>query len=397
MSYEGLRGLIAHALASGARKTGSCTFEWCIAGNCERPYWRELHARPNRALSRASSLTIMRFGHDPAFWRKGRLEQATSIPGGRYSKPTHLALRMEVRCRKCPPCLRLRQLGWADRAWSEYQEHKQAGHRTWKLTLTFDADARTRLRAVAQHRSSKAGKDFEALSPDQQFAELQAAAGPEITRFLKRLRKRCGAVRYLACGEQHQDGFPHFHLLLHECEPGGITDSLFYGRSWDREKKRMVRERPPLWLCGSVQKLKLVDEGPDERKQVTYAAKYLSKSSGARVRASLGYGKSALMANRGEVNNTVDNKSLSKEGENIVCNTIEGGNPSLGELNNEVSSSSTCAPDKPGRSRLSTGSTAQSSPERPNWLNAIQSQWPGAAVVGERVCGPPLQSGRSRI
>ena len=92
----------------------------------------------------------------------------------------------------------------------------------------------------------------------------------EITLMLKRMRKAGMQFRYCIVMEAHASGLPHYHLLLHE-----FGDQISHAKL------------TPLWVFG-FSRWKLAE---DNRHASVYAAKYLSKNSEARVRASLYYGK----------------------------------------------------------------------------------------------------------
>lgn len=96
--------------------------------------------------------------------------------------------------------------------------------------------------------------------------------GPEITRYLKRVRKESkSSFRYLLVMEAHKSGLPHYHMLLHEKPFGGEIP------------KRILKYQ---WHLGHTD-FKLVD---DAQHKAEYMCKYLAKSLLARVRASKGYG-----------------------------------------------------------------------------------------------------------
>jgi hypothetical protein len=103
----------------------------------------------------------------------------------------------------------------------------------------------------------------------------------EITKFLKRLRKESGArLRYMCVAEEHADGDPHWHVLLHEVS-GDV-------------RKRSIQAQ---WKLG-FSAAKLVDTSSG--RAAAYPCKYLSKSIAARVRASIRYGETfANIANIG--------------------------------------------------------------------------------------------------
>jgi hypothetical protein len=146
-------------------------------------------------------------------------------------------------------------------------------NRTWFVTLTFAPEQRFRVKQEASKASRiYAPERFEiTLTDHEQFSALASAAGKHVTRWLKRVRKNSGArFRYLLVAEAHKDGFPHFHLLLHE-GTSIVTKRTLQGA----------------WTAG-FSSAKVVDCA--NGKAGYYVCKYLTKSVSARVRASLKYG-----------------------------------------------------------------------------------------------------------
>lgn len=177
--------------------------------------------------------------------------------------PVHVDLA--VRCRKCPACLRSRAAHWRMRAYAE----ARAVDRTWFGTLTLSAESQFKAASLARVRLASNGLDFDALSVSDQLAERHKQIGPEITRYLKRIRKVSGAkLRYMLVMEAHKSGLPHYHCLLHEVA-GSVRHAQLQGNWWS-----------------GFSNWKLVDSGA-----VSYVCKYLSKSALARVRASVRYGE----------------------------------------------------------------------------------------------------------
>lgn len=179
------------------------------------------------------------------------------------------------RCRRCAACLRARGRLWTARACSE----TAVAQRTWFGTLTVAPDHRTRLSYAADLAASRARcEPWSALSTPEQFRYLVDAASADLTLYLKRVRKNSKArLRYLLVSEAHKDGFPHFHVLIHEQE-GHVT----------------YRQLSDGWRLGFSQ-FKLVPAG--DVKAAFYVCKYLSKSALTRVRASHRYGHVGMFAN----------------------------------------------------------------------------------------------------
>lgn len=124
--------------------------------------------------------------------------------------------------------------------------------KNWFVTLTFRPASRKRF-------CDKAGQ----LLPSKVRAQR---AMESVAEFLKRIRHHGGAVRFFCVTEEHKDGYPHIHMLLHAYE--GCTKA-------DIESAK--------WAHGFV-KAKLCDEH-----SASYLVKYLTKEQ-ARVRASIRYG-----------------------------------------------------------------------------------------------------------
>ena len=126
---------------------------------------------------------------------------------------------------------------------------------------------------VARQRLVDRAVDFDALSNDKQFQARHQAIGPELTKFLKRVRKESAAMlRYCLVAEAHKSGLPHYHLVVHETGGEPVRHKTLQGQ----------------WKLG-YSNWKLVDIN-DSGKTAAYVAKYLSKSALARVRASKHYG-----------------------------------------------------------------------------------------------------------
>lgn len=184
---------------------------------------------------------------------------------------TTLFLELSVACRRCEPCRKSRARLWFARACYEVGQSP----RTWFATLTFAPDRRQHVLNVVRAAETRMGRDFDTYDEKLRASKLLNVAGKSVTLFLKRLRIK-HKLRYLLVGELHKDGFPHFHLLIHELgAPIG---------------ERVLRGQ---WTEGfSMFKLvDVFDEQREARKQVAYVCKYISKDMLARVRASKEYGQ----------------------------------------------------------------------------------------------------------
>lgn len=190
---------------------------------------------------------------------------------GRRQLPSAITQLMEGegRCRLCPACLRARRRLWTARAMVEVRQ----APRTWFGTLTLAPDARQRLMASAQVRCHRGGYDLDQCPPHERFREYCREVCRDLTKWSKRVRANSRTqLRLLQVFEKHQSGDPHMHLLVHEA--GALP-----------VRKAVLREA---WTLGFSQ-WKLVETG--NNRAVYYVCKYLAKDSCARVRASIGYGR----------------------------------------------------------------------------------------------------------
>src|SRR6185312_15679776 len=146
-------------------------------------------------------------------------------------------------------------------------------------TLTFRPEVRYLLLTAARSRLDREGICLEALPPKEQFAELHHETGHLVTNFLKDLRNgrlkskvKPARFRYLLTVEPHSDWFPHYHVLLHEVDPLKPLRNAGLETLWKDHGFCKFRVARSTNAC-------------------LYAAKYLSKVSFARVRASVNYGE----------------------------------------------------------------------------------------------------------
>lgn len=184
-------------------------------------------------------------------------------------RDTPAFIKYDIRCRKCEACLAHRARLWTARAIDELR----ASSRSWFGTLTVAPHERVKLLYRAQLQS----KHWADLEQPEQFRALVAQCSMELTKFLKRVRKNSEAkLRYLLVTEAHADGFPHFHMLVHE--------------HMDAVTKRTLEAA---WPIGFTQ-WRLVRR--EDTGSARYVCKYLSKSALTRVRASQSYGQSSLLS-----------------------------------------------------------------------------------------------------
>lgn len=298
MVWDRLAALVVRALDSGGTIKSPGAFAWNVSGSCLSPRLVELSGHRLHELADTRRHGFLQF------------DGAASI-----------FLDMEVPCRKCPNCLDCRCRLWARRAMVELARSE----RTWFVTLTLRPADRYRVSLEARHACIERGVDFDDLSGEEQFREKHRVIGPEVTKWLKRVRAErdwkeklatareqllndCGepqtdaerlfrvqaisrlaaktrlgprqGLRVCIVAEVHKDGEPHYHALIHE--PDG---------SFPVTSRTLCDQ----WTLGFA-KAKLVDTSEASRsKTAWYVAKYLAKSCLARVRASIGYGDTTFV------------------------------------------------------------------------------------------------------
>lgn len=233
-------------------------------------------------------------------------------------------VEVEARCRKCFSCKRRRSMYWTARALSEWQRWP----RTVFGTVTMSPEEHAMLDAKATLRLAKGRVGFADLSPRELFAERAKEFGAEVTKYLKRLRKGDPShdrpkLRYLLVAEVHDSDEtavemrhrPHFHLLIHELEPGvlvhgnpaSVIESGERDGEWIRKfrKDRRGRWQPIAvvaddaflrqnWTLGFTN-----FQWASSAQQASYVCKYLNKSLMLRVRASQHYGDEAVLFEQG--------------------------------------------------------------------------------------------------
>ena len=228
--------LIRTALAAGGRMVSRTICEWYVSNNCSSPVLMQRVGRPAAEDG----------------------EKYVRIAAG---TKTTLRLDMWVPCRRCAACLRRRRRLWTLRAAAEISQ----AVRTWFVTLTLQPSRRFLCEAVAKTRDIK----YDERTQDEQDRARFAVIVEEIQRFLKRIRKNSKAkLRYCCVQELHKSGNPHYHLLIHEVE-GTLTKAVLQAAwTWGFSQAKLSDPRTAIYVC-----------------------KYLTKGEGARVRASLGYGR----------------------------------------------------------------------------------------------------------
>lgn len=158
--------------------------------------------------------------------------------------------------------------------------------RTWFVTLTLSPKAR--------------GEMDRTVKPEQFEGESEELSKARITvlliwlrDYMKRLRYTVDGLaearlRFVAITENHKDGYPHVHMLVH-------TTAVV--------KHAMIRKAK--WGHGFVD-AKLCDPGA-----AAYLSKYLTKSNAA-VRASIHYGRATPKRTRDEVTSPAKTSSPRK-------------------------------------------------------------------------------------
>lgn len=238
--HEKMKYLIARAIDGGATQHTDhmTTFKWEISGDCLSPYSKLISSRSDKFSDFLQGVS-----------RKGILR---------------INLEILTRCRACDNCKKQRSKLWFARARNEIE----ASPRTWfgTLTLTFENQM------YFLNRARLALHDFELKSDDLQFKALCKEISPEITKYLKRVRKLSGGrLRFCLISEAHKSGFPHFHLLVHQVT---IDGQVTYRNL-----------SSPVWCLGFTN-FKLVES----TRAASYVSKYLSKSLRSKIRASIKYG-----------------------------------------------------------------------------------------------------------
>jgi hypothetical protein len=264
------RGLARHAVNQGAKIVSATTIHWPVYGKCTNPKLVTIHGNP------AGDRWI-----DDDAWGDpivSRSKRRTHLPGSVAINAATGRLRLrgnpmwvdiEVRCRKCPQCLRARSYEWTQRAKLEYVQSQ----RTWFGTMTLTPHEHNQAVNRCRQLLARQGVDYDCLPPGEQFGHHVAAVTREVTLWLKRIRKESGAkLRYILVAEAHKSGFPHFHCLVHEQSGSTVTH----------------RQLSSQWKLGFTN-FKLVHSPV----AASYVCKYLSKSAQARVRASVRYGKTS--------------------------------------------------------------------------------------------------------
>jgi hypothetical protein len=158
--------------------------------------------------------------------------------------------------------------------------------RTWFGTLTLAPAQALQLRFGTEVQKAQQGHILGELSEDELFTAMVKQASPELTNWLKRIRKNSGAkIRYILVCEKHKSGLPHWHVLINEYD-GRVTKAKLEAA----------------WRYG-FSHFRLVQR--EETKTAWYVCKYLGKSALARVRASQQYGSPKVKTITEHIENTL--------------------------------------------------------------------------------------------
>lgn len=252
ISPSAMASLWARADAQGAPWTTPISRYADFSAGCESLITREYETREDLFF------WFMRRHPKNRLWRfHGGASFLNAAFDDRMAAPPKVYFVADLPCRKCGVCLRRRELLWRRRA----QVEVARASRTWFCTFTINPENRFRI-DCARH---SVGSD------DDAFMDRHARLSREFTLYFKRVRKtsRVG-IRYLLVAEQHEDGWPHYHALLHEAgQP--VT-------------KRLLESE---WLLGFTH-FKLIPFA--DMAVARYVTKYIAKQALARIRASLRYG-----------------------------------------------------------------------------------------------------------
>jgi len=253
MDWETLKRLVS---ASERLSIGSYFLD--VSGDCLDPGRRTLSGLPPRGFGAwmSNSGTTVSLLRGFGTWAEPM-----------FDRPLPVTLSISARCRKCAACLASRRRLWQARVAAEVRYSE----RSWFGTLTFRPEEHYLAELRARAECARKSVAFDTLPPWEKFAHLHRANGPDLTKWLKRIRKESGAtLRYILVAEAHKTGLPHYHVLVHE-------------RGHVPVRERTLRLQ---WTLGHS-KFNLVDGDP---RSARYVCKYLAKAAEARVRASKHYG-----------------------------------------------------------------------------------------------------------
>lgn len=239
--------LLRTAVAAGAERTGLGSAKWFLAGSCQNPYWTTYVGRPEG---------------EPKWF---------TFDGGKMA----IHLDIATRCRRCEKCRAFRSWEWKHRMTEELRH----GVRSWYGTLTLRPAEQYRVLVEGRRYTEARGVAWQSLSEDERFAIRARFALNEVSKYVKRFRKRAWGARgkspmaWVAVTEKHKSGLPHFHMLVHESAMRPVTHEIL-SSSWGLGFERWRLVRP--------------DEGAQE--VAWYLCAYLTKDFSTRIRCSEKYG-----------------------------------------------------------------------------------------------------------
>lgn len=220
-----------------------------FAGDCESPYLRWTICPPRRGEAK----THWKWVDELPEWEFPDFKEVRTWMGGSPLEEG-LSARFYHRCRKCRACRQWRRMMWIARA----SEEMCRSVRTWMCTFTFTDAA------------------FAHLSLPSRPLDYERIALGHGQRYLRALRRQGFSLRYLLVTEFGENtGRVHLHALIHSSN---------------------LKQRPldAAWTHGHSH-VRLVRIGKRGYLHAAeYVAKYLTKSLGSRIRASLKYGLSPL-------------------------------------------------------------------------------------------------------
>lgn len=254
MDITDVKEVARKALESGCTQTAISSFLWDVSGSCQSPRRVSLegrHLRRSHPVWARSKKTSRLYGRLNAQYDAMVSTNLANAP---------IWVDLDTRCRQCPECIAHRKRLWRARILAELN----ASQRSWFGTLT--------LRPEEHYLSEcRSGKNFSVLSEQEKLLALHEANADEITRYWKRVRKNSeGNLRLAMVVEPHKSGLPHYHAVVHEKHGSTVTKATLQNQ----------------WTLGFTQ-WRVVDNNECAS---WYVAKYLTKTVGARVRASKQYG-----------------------------------------------------------------------------------------------------------
>lgn len=186
----------------------------------------------------------------------------------------------------------MRSAHWAHRAVTQYERSA----RTWLGTITLSGFEHARLDAAVAAKAQETGAFVQTeWRARDYFRERCEVFGRWVSLWLKRVRvnearrrddRSMPKISYLLVAEMHQNGRPHWHILLHEDKPFELIrpDEYYVTQKGvvRVDEKAMIRQA---WQLGFTQ-----FELCRDSRSAGYLCKYLSKDMLWRVRASIGYG-----------------------------------------------------------------------------------------------------------